>query len=694
MARINTHNNDVDKKDYIRDEALVSAREKYRIDPSDVNALKLACAARNNGHGKLFDHFPEQARACFLEALPLYERSKDLYEVFKLKRAIGRAESGLANFPAAITFFEEAIALLEKDTISKKCMASGNLPEMEKAKTQLYLSIALTKTSKWEPALSNLEKARNIFFKHSQNHYLSTCFQGEAVIYMELGRFPEARKAFIKAQEYAKLTGEERRIFHVQEYRAQLEILDSKYKEAIKLLDECIAWYNQSKANRSEPYYQRAKCYEKLNLRKQAAEDYDIAIQITEETRSEIDADEYRQTYFVRKLDIYDGALLNKVVLGDAKGAFVLCQQAKARSFNEKLHSAFRNINEDIDEPELLPLKDNEVSSLLKPKSAFVDYYVTAKKLICFCIAKEGCFCDVSDINSSEIELMVNNVRSFIIQSALPNKDNAEQEAMNWYFSSISNILFGKHAGFLAKKEIIFISPHAHLHYLPFDILNLQGKNIIETHKTAIFPSARTFVEMHKKEHRKIKNSLIVSNPTGDLPSAGSEAQTISGLLSNVTVLEGKDAQKQAILTALPSADLIHFAGHSKADINNPNNSEILVLDEQGGCIGITPQDIIRLKLQAQLVVLSGCESGLGDAAMGDELTCLPRSFLTAGARSVMYSLWDVEDASTSILMKEIYTHIANPGTSVTKALRLAKRKLKASGNPPFHWAGFQLIGL
>jgi CHAT domain-containing protein len=694
MATKINHSNNDSKNDSVREEALISARERYRVDPTAVNAIKLANNARNAGHGKLFDHLPEQARACFIEALPLYEHSKEYYEVFKLKRAIARAESELGNFPEAVTLFEEAIALLAQNNISKKCSSAGNMPEMELAKTQLYLSIACTKTSKWETALSNTIEARKVFLKHSEYHYLSTCYQGEAIIYMEQGNFPKARTAFASAKEYSKLSGEEKRIFHVQEYLAQLEFLDNKYKEAIKLLAECINWYSSIDAIRSAPYYLRAKCYEKLDLRKLAAEDYDMAIEITEDTRSELEADQYRQTYFVRKLDIYEAALLNKAAMKDAKGAFVLCQQAKSRSFNEKLHTAFRNTNTGIYEPELLPVKADQVSGLLHQNTVFIDYYVTVEKLVCFCVTKEDCFCDITDIKSSEIEILVNNVRSFIIQSAYPEKRDTIPKAMTWYFSEISKILFAKHASFLAKQEIIFISPHAHLHYLPFDILDLQGESIVETHKTVIFPSARTFVEMHKKSERKIKNILIVSNPTGDLPSAGSEAQTIASLLPNVTILEGKNAQKQAILTALPSADLIHFAGHSRADKNNPNNSEISVVNEQGECVGIMPQDVIKLKLQAQLVVLSGCESGLGDAAKGDELTCLPRSFLTAGARSVMYSLWDVEDDSTSLLMKEIYTHIANPGTSVTKALRLAKRTLKSSGNPPFVWAGFQLIGL
>jgi len=277
--------------------------------------------------------------------------------------------------------------------------------------------------------------------------------------------------------------------------------------------------------------------------------------------------------------------------------------------------------------------------------------------------------------------------------SALDGKGEDEKKPMNWYFGAVSKLLFSKHADMLEKMKLIFISPHAHLHYLPFDVLDIKGKNMLDTYKTAIFPSVRTFVEMHGKGVRKIKNALVVSNPTGDLPSAGSEAQVIAGLLPNVTVLEGKNAQKEAVLSALPAADLIHFAGHSKADIGNPRNSEILVVNELGECVGIMPRDILHLKLKAQLVVLSGCESGLGDVARGDELTCLPRSFLSAGARSVMYSLWDVEDDSTAVLMKEIYTQIANPGTSVTRAMRLAKRKLKASGTSPFLWAGFQMIG-
>jgi CHAT domain-containing protein len=103
---------------------------------------------------------------------------------------------------------------------------------------------------------------------------------------------------------------------------------------------------------------------------------------------------------------------------------------------------------------------------------------------------------------------------------------------------------------------------------------------------------------------------------------------------------------------------------------------------------------MMDLRLQAELVTLSACNTGLGAERKGDGLVGLARAFQFAGARSVVASLWRVADSSTSALMQAFYRHL-RAGRSKDEALRAAQTELIKSSafRAPFRWAGFQLIG-
>ena len=106
---------------------------------------------------------------------------------------------------------------------------------------------------------------------------------------------------------------------------------------------------------------------------------------------------------------------------------------------------------------------------------------------------------------------------------------------------------------------------------------------------------------------------------------------------------------------------------------------------------------MFHLKLDADLVVLSACETGLGKLEKGEGMIGLTRGFLYAGARSLVVSLWKVNDTSTSVLMERFYRHLQE-GKPKAEALRLAKLSLKNDPDmpalhDPFHWAPFILVG-
>jgi CHAT domain-containing protein len=107
----------------------------------------------------------------------------------------------------------------------------------------------------------------------------------------------------------------------------------------------------------------------------------------------------------------------------------------------------------------------------------------------------------------------------------------------------------------------------------------------------------------------------------------------------------------------------------------------------------LTLRDAASLPLQAQLVTLSACETGLSKVAPGDELLGLLRGFLMAGAPTVLSTLWTVDDAHTATLMGQFYRHLL-AGLRPAAALRLAQCALIDEAPHPYHWAAFSIHGL
>jgi len=134
-------------------------------------------------------------------------------------------------------------------------------------------------------------------------------------------------------------------------------------------------------------------------------------------------------------------------------------------------------------------------------------------------------------------------------------------------------------------------------------------------------------------------------------------------------------------------ARLIHIASHALFRPDNPMFSSIQLHDTE-----LNFFDIYNLRTSAALVTLSGCGTGLSSVVAGDELLGLVRGFLYAGTTSVLISLWDVNDRTTSDLMRYFYGHLAE-GQPKSQCLRLAISRLRQEHPHPYYWAPFLLMG-
>jgi len=185
------------------------------------------------------------------------------------------------------------------------------------------------------------------------------------------------------------------------------------------------------------------------------------------------------------------------------------------------------------------------------------------------------------------------------------------------------------------------------------------------------------------------------------LPYTREEVLGISKLYSAAQreIYLGDQAREETVKSEkMDQFRYIHFASHGFIDESKPGRSGILLSrDAHSAEDGVLQMgEIMRLKLNADLVTLSACNTGLGKLMDGEGILGLTRAFFYAGARNITVSLWNVNDSSTSALMKVFYENL-NRGLSKSAALRQAKLTLlrgkEAAWRHPYYWAAFVLVG-
>jgi CHAT domain-containing protein/tetratricopeptide (TPR) repeat protein len=183
---------------------------------------------------------------------------------------------------------------------------------------------------------------------------------------------------------------------------------------------------------------------------------------------------------------------------------------------------------------------------------------------------------------------------------------------------------------------------------------------------------------------------------------ASEEADAVLGAapLGTGMIAKGFDASRETAMSSLVGEyKIIHFATHGFVNSEQPELSGIvftMVNHDGSRKDGFMPlRDIYNLNLSADLVVLSACDTALGKDIKGEGLVGLTRGFMSAGSKSVVASLWKVDDRATAALMSEFYKSMLHEGRPPAAALRFAKQKIRQekAWSAPYFWAGFVLQG-
>ncbi|HLG13903.1 MAG TPA: CHAT domain-containing tetratricopeptide repeat protein [Blastocatellia bacterium] len=238
----------------------------------------------------------------------------------------------------------------------------------------------------------------------------------------------------------------------------------------------------------------------------------------------------------------------------------------------------------------------------------------------------------------------------------------------------------------LGSRRLIVV-PHRALHYVPFHALYDGAEYVIQRREVCYAPSAGVLQHCLAGPRRALRRALLLGVSDAQAPRVRDEVDLLAPLFPEAEVFVDEGATLAVLREHAPGADVVHLACHGEFRSDNPLFSSLKLSDGW-----LTVRDAYKLELNCGLVALSACETGMSAVAPGDELIGLARGFFSAGARSLLVTLWRVDDEETSNLMSSFYSRLV-AGDTPAAALRYAQCEMLGHQPHPFFWSPFILLG-
>jgi len=347
------------------------------------------------------------------------------------------------------------------------------------------------------------------------------------------------------------------------------------------------------------------------------------------------------------------------------------------------------------------------------------------------------------DLRSSELllEYVLNEPQSYVLaitnvavhRYTLPPKAVLERETKQYRSSilrqqadrdlaqQVFHDLLGAVPEYQQKQDVIVI-PDGELHLLPFSALMDGEQYVLASHQVSVAPSGTVLDVLRRREGRVAVDDLpylgvaawtntsrprgflatafrAVSGPKRSelvaLPASRYEVESIAADLPRPsTILLGASATETRFKhLPLGQYNVLHLALHGYADMEYPDRSALVFAPQDqptdDGLLQV--REIRNLTLNANLVTLSACDTGVGPVGQAG-VANIVNAFIEAGAQSVVSALWELEDHATTQLMTVFYSHLGHH-EGKAEALRQAQLEMLRSGAPPFYWASFELVG-
>jgi CHAT domain-containing protein len=332
-----------------------------------------------------------------------------------------------------------------------------------------------------------------------------------------------------------------------------------------------------------------------------------------------------------------------------------------------------------------------QLQQQLSENEAFVEYTALGDELLVFVVTRERVHVSRNLASVADINELLGATRSQIetlrfgaptMRKYLPTLT----QKINIHLKKLYDALVRPLEQMLERRKLIIV-PCGRLHYLPFQALHDGHQYLIEQREVSYAPSAIIFLQCLQRGGHALERALLLGVSDEQAPRIADEIDAIKNVFQDVTTLVGDAGTAAALRRDSAGADVVHLACHGQFRSDNPLFSALKLAD---GWFSVG--DAYGLKLNHALITMSGCETGVNAVAPGDELIGLARGFFAAGARSILLSLWMVDDEATNELMVDFYREIKT-GSSLSASLRAAQLKMLQKNPHPFFWSPFVLVG-
>jgi CHAT domain-containing protein/Tfp pilus assembly protein PilF len=602
----------------------------------------------------------QEAKKYYQEALRVRQGVSDRRGVLRTLNNLGRVEQALGNSQAALKLYSEALNLIDSFGYDRsRAFVLNNLG-------LVALDLGLK-----NQAIKYLEQALGV---------TRNLPAGRVQTLTSLGFF----------------------------YRQQKE-----YDKAISYYQQAIDWarQNRDRIGETKALNQLGETFLELKKIPDAIKNLEASAEVFESLRPGL-RDEEKVSLFETQSSIYNSWQIALVEQGNYNQALEIAERGRARAFVELL--AQRQFKQpQLDAAVKYPTLA-DIQAIAKSKQATIVTYsiLSNSEVYVWVINPNGNIgfkpIDLKPIEAKQQAIVASNsslpsrgeqaltnlvgsLRETGIDNlaATPQAESSLRQVYDLLIQPIADLLPTD-----PQQRVIFI-PQGSLFLIPFQALqDASGKFLIEKHTILYAPSIQA-LSLTKKQP-KTNSALVIGNPDPmpanllPLPGAETEAKEVAKILATQPIVR-EQATEANILEKISQAGTIHFATHGLLNDQEALQSALALVPSQNDDGLLTAAEIFNLQLQAELVVLSACDTGRGKIT-GDGVIGLSRSLLSAGVSNAIVSLWAVPDKPTATLMVAFYRNLQSTPDKA-QALRQAMLTQMQQTPSPRNWAAFIMLG-
>jgi CHAT domain-containing protein len=319
------------------------------------------------------------------------------------------------------------------------------------------------------------------------------------------------------------------------------------------------------------------------------------------------------------------------------------------------------------------PLRLDEVRPLVPDGAVLLEYLVGWDRVLIWAVDRHGAVGQEVSVETARMSGLVRRFHGFCARS--------RSVADPWHdAASLAELLLDPVRDAIRDHERLIVVPSGPLHLLPFHVLPFEGAHLGATRTISVLPAAAVLPFTAGRSRPAIdRGALVVGDPAYGpgrglrrLPGTLVEAQQVATCYG-IGALTGPEADEARVAAGTQHAAVIHLATHGLVSAVAPTTSSVAL----AGTDKLTVADLMGLEIDADLVVLSACDTGRGEVTLGGDVVGLVRGLLAAGARGAVVSLWPVDDEATCVLMDR-FAQLLREGQPAADALAAARREIRA----------------